>query len=99
MERITEKHLNNEIKAINEKLNPAGNLVGSFELSSAYGGWSLVQIVNEGRGVRPVLGDYHRPKRELFEQMRAFNAGLELAMKAAFNAGINAQVSEPVNDW
>ena len=87
MERITKKHLINELKLINEKLNPSGQLAGSFEISYAYGGCELVQIVDEGRAVRAVLGDYHRPKRELYEQMRAFNAGL------------NAKPNEKVWPW
>jgi len=76
MERITEKHLENRLAIINEKLNPSGELVGSFELSYQYDGVALVQIVTEGRGCSFVLGSYHRPKLELYEQLKAFIAGI-----------------------
>lgn len=50
--------------------------IGTYTLDSAYGGWQLVQIVNDAGGVRSITIDYI-PKRELYHQMQAFLSGLE----------------------
>jgi hypothetical protein len=87
MERITKKHLESKLAIINKKLNPSGELIGSFELSYQYSGAELVQITSVRHCCSSVLGSYHRPKRELYKQMKAFIAG------------INAQPNQKVYDW
>lgn len=88
--RITESMLEARVERLN-KLTGApltsytridGKLranVGNFHLSHAYGGVCVHQMANEGGGVRtPILG-YHAPKRECFDALCAFIAGIEYA--------------------
>lgn len=93
MERITEKHLQAVVDRINRicgtpqapyakgedgKFKPCAN---NYHLDHAYGGVMLAQMSStEGcTGISCPLGSYHRPKRELYEQMQAFISGLEAA--------------------
>lgn len=91
MDRITDTHL----RALCDRLNkltgsPAtayerdasGKLVaqvGHFHISHAYGGVCLHRMANTGGGVTCPLSNGHGPKRELYEQLRAYIAGIELA--------------------
>lgn len=59
--RITEKDLRNMCERIND----------------AYGGVCLHQMCNESGGVRTVSTGGYSTKRELYEQMCTFLAGLE----------------------
>jgi hypothetical protein len=51
--------------------------IGNYHLSGAYGGVCLHRMMNEGGGVNTPLGLGHVPKRELYNQLRAYVAGLE----------------------
>ena len=82
--RITNKDLEALCDRLNEITgNPAKPYVdrkaqiGNFNISGAYGGVCLHQIMNEGGGVRCPLDNYHAPKRELYQKMQAFISGLE----------------------
>jgi hypothetical protein len=59
-------------------MHPCAN---SYHLSFAYGGVMLAQMSDvEGcTGISGTLGSYHRPRRELYDQMQAFIAGIEAA--------------------
>jgi hypothetical protein len=56
--------------------------VGNFHISHAYGGVCLHRMSNTGGGVHTVLSYGHVPKRELYNQMRAYIAGMEQAPAA-----------------
>jgi hypothetical protein len=53
--------------------------IGCYTIGQAYGGVSLEQICTTGGGVKCPLGSYHRPKRELYNELQAFRSGLEVA--------------------
>ena len=72
--RINERDLNNAIKDLNDKAgiaNPAWNEVGSYQLSMAYGGYSLDKITNTSGGTTSVFNCGHIPRRELYNLIRA----------------------------
>jgi len=93
MERITQKMLEIRVKHLNEitgnpvtsytrtdsgmKANP-----GNYHLDFAYGGVALEQMSTEGGGVHDIFGG-HMPKRELFERLTAYIAGIEEGQKLA----------------
>lgn len=96
MERITDKHLQRQIDLINKTLNrpiepwsrdeTTGRSkanVGNFHLSGAYGGVALEETVNESGGVNSVFNCGHVTKRDLYDRMRAYLAGIETAQKQA----------------
>lgn len=81
--RITEKDLQALCLRINEATkSPTQTYVngkaqiGNYHVSHAYGGVCLHRIHNEGGGVTTPLKPYHAPKRELYDAMQAFLAGL-----------------------
>ena len=101
MPRVTRKDLDAIAARINRMTgNPAepyrqeaGRItanVGSFHISSAYGGWALHQMVTEGGGVRDVLHSGHVPARELQGAMFAYIAGLMDAERPAVTADATA---------
>ena len=51
--------------------------IGNYYISGAYGGVCLHRMMNDGGGVTTPLTYGHVPKRELFNQLRAYIAGLE----------------------
>lgn len=53
--------------------------IGNYHISHAYGGVSLHRMVNDSGGVSSPLGYGHVPKRELYERMQAFIAGIGAA--------------------
>lgn len=56
--------------------------VGNFHIDGAYGGWCLHRMSNESGGVTMPMGHAgHVPARELYDQMRAFIAGIEFARR------------------
>ena len=55
--------------------------IGNYHLGSAYGGWSLLQMMNEQGGVRDVFQVGHVPKRELYNLLRAYSDGLRAGWK------------------
>lgn len=84
--RVTRKMLDNKCEHLNtttgQPVTPyefdeaAGRRlaqIGNYHIDEAYGGVSLVQMVNAGGGVRTII---HRcTKRELAERIDAFMAG------------------------
>lgn len=90
MDRISRKNLEALAQTINRELgrpqvtwrkegerwvsNP-----GNFHLSGAYGGVSLHEICNESGGVHDVFSCGHQPKRDVYDRMQAFLAGLRHA--------------------
>lgn len=85
--RITERDLKGAIKTLNRITgNPEANYrregdklianIGSYYLEMAYGGNKLVQIVNEGGGIREITHGFI-PKRELYHQIWAYIKGIE----------------------
>ena len=53
-------------------------MVGRYYAQGAYGGWKLVQIVNEGGGERSVTDGYGT-KRELYRLIHAYREGMGAA--------------------
>jgi len=93
-QRITVWHLEAIIACINRAMNTPTEpyalgadgrhraQVGAYHLSSAYGGYCLHQIVNDGGGVRDVFSCGHVPARDLANRMHAFRAGVDSARSA-----------------
>ena len=88
MKRITEKQLKGIVKRLNELTgNPTETYtkiddkfianIGNYHLDSAYGGHSLVQLSNDGGGVRSVSNIGFAPKRELYNWIYAYIQGVE----------------------
>ena len=50
--------------------------IGNYHLSGAYGGYKLVQMVNEGGGVQDVLSCGFTTKKDLYNLMQAYLTGL-----------------------
>ena len=90
MTRMTMKYLEARVEYLNKltdnpltpwSQNKAGKFranIGNYHLDGAYGGWQLVQHMNEGGGVTVPLSTGHVSKRELAEKLDAFISGLEL---------------------
>lgn len=89
--RITQKQLELLVEHLNKITNSPKSysledrttgkhtiLVGHYHLSGAYGGWMLARTCNDGGAIETPLGAYHRPKRELYNELRAFIRGIEL---------------------
>jgi hypothetical protein len=89
MNRITDRDLQAACDRINRMMGtPAAPYatnadgahtaqIGCFHLSHAHGGVCLHQITNLGGGCRSVLGGGHVTKRELYEKLYAYIAGLQ----------------------
>jgi len=80
MERITEAMIERKIKRINELKgvkDPAWNIPGSYLLSCQYGGYSLDLISTDCGGIKDVFSCGHVPKRDLFNRINAYLAGME----------------------
>jgi len=93
MERTTQKHL----EALCDRLNKLTNSpmkayekdsdgkyvaqIGNFHLDMAYGGVMLVRMQNSGGGVNCPIGQGHTTKRELYEKLSAYIAGIESVKK------------------
>ena len=88
MNRITQKDLEYLVKRINEVTgspteswtkdannNYSAN-IGNYHLDYAYGGVSLERMTRTTGSVNMVSGNGHGTKRELYNWMRAFLAGL-----------------------
>lgn len=50
-------------------------MVGRYYVSGAYGGWKLVQIINEGGGERSITSGYGT-KREVYHRINAYHEGM-----------------------
>jgi len=88
MNTIKQKDLEVLVNIINIKtgspLKPYENgksNVGNYHLSGAYGGWSLIRMLNEGGGVSEVFSSGHVPKRDLYNRMSSFIDGLNIKTK------------------
>ena len=89
MDRIRQSDLEHYAGLINQATNSpmetltrdeTGKLtanVGNYYISGAYGGVSLYRNVGPGGGSTEVLNSGHVPKRDLYNRMRAYLAGLE----------------------
>ena len=76
---ITLKNLEAVVNRINKAVgNTEHNAIGNYQLDNAYGGWMLVKIMNDGGGINTITQGY-RSKRELYDQLFAFIAGVEAA--------------------
>jgi hypothetical protein len=93
IQRITDKMIQEKIDYLNKitgnpsepyTKNAEGRFVaniGNYHRSGAYGGVTVYQMSNDSGGVTNVRGlSYgHVPKRELYEKLCSFIAGIELA--------------------
>ena len=87
--RITNKHLELQIERLNEITNSPktpytraedGKLtanVGNHHLSGAYGGFCVHRMANTSGGVSTPISYGHIPKRELYEKLVSYIAGIE----------------------
>ena len=79
MQKITikmlEKQVNNLNKSVGHK-NASYSEIGSYVLDYAYGGISLHKYVNANGAISDVLGCGHITKRDLFNRIYAFIAGI-----------------------
>jgi len=86
MDRITNKQLEYLIGRINMLTNSPLNYstrdngqfkanIGHYHIYSAYGATGLHQTMNEGGGVREIIG--LSTKRELYNRMQSFISGLQ----------------------
>jgi hypothetical protein len=86
MQRITRKQLDAAVEGLNQLTkqpqesytNHKAN-VGNYNISGAYGGYSLHQIMNESGVVRDVFSCGHIPARELMSLIWAFRNGFSTA--------------------
>lgn len=53
-------------------------MVGRYYVQGAYGGWKLVQIVNEGGGERSITAGY-TSRREVYALIHAYREGMHAA--------------------
>ena len=92
MERITEKQLQALVDRLNRVTNsPATPYtrngdkltanIGNHHLSWAYGGVELDRMDNQGGGISCPLGSGHGTKRELWDKIHAYIAGIEAGQK------------------
>lgn len=89
--RITEKHLEAVVARINAATasptlpwspRDGGGMranVGNYHLDYAYGGVALHRMESEGGDVSTPIGGGYCHKRELYERMHAYLAGLQVA--------------------
>jgi hypothetical protein len=61
-------YMNKETREIN---------IGHYHLDCAYGGYKLVQTDNNGGGIHTISESGYTTKRNLYNEMRMFIAGLE----------------------
>ena len=92
MERITQKQLERLVDRINEATRSpmapwtrdgdklTAN-IGNYHLSGAYGGVALERMCNEGGDVSTVFFCGRIPKRDLYNRMSAFLAGVDAARR------------------
>ena len=90
MQRITNAMLENRINTINTMTNsplkPYEKVddkykasIGNYHLYGAYGAYALHRIVNDGGGIREIIGLC--TKRELYNRMNSYISGLEFNNK------------------
>jgi hypothetical protein len=93
MDRITIKHLRSMCDTLNRRTGSPmtpyvkdenGHNVGQigcYIIDCAYGGYQLARIMNEGGGQTAPLGLGFGTARELYDKMRAYNAGMDDAIE------------------
>ena len=74
MNRITEK---NPIVPWKQENGRNIAQIDNYYLDYAYGGVQVVQVVNDGGGIRNVLNSGFVPKRECFDLLNAFINGYQ----------------------
>lgn len=86
---VTMKHLEAVVARINraagtpetpwtkQKDGKIKSNIGNYHIDNAYGGVQLVQMMNEGGGIRVMTNGGFVTKRELCNQLHTFLAGLE----------------------
>lgn len=57
--------------------------IGNYHLDYAYGGVRLVQTMNDGGGIRVISTCGYGTKRELYQWLQAYLAGLSTESKAS----------------
>ena len=88
MNRITEKMIKSRVAYLNKITNsPAEYMttkdgfhtinIGHYHISYAYGGVCLMRTMSDGGGVTCPLSNGHSPKRDLYNELNAFIAGIE----------------------
>ena len=88
MDRITQKHLeglcnvlntltNNPLDPYVKNIKEYKQNVGNYHIDSAYGGVKLCQMLEHGTKDISTIG--YAPKRELYEWIRAYISGIEIA--------------------
>jgi hypothetical protein len=65
-------------KALNQPLEYTNN---HMYLDGAYGGWKLSQVMPTGSGSRNITASGYTTKKELYGEMRAFLAGIEIGAR------------------
>lgn len=55
--------------------------IGNYHIDRAYGGVKLVQMVNEGGGIRVISNGGYGTKRELYNEMQTFCRAIEIAQE------------------
>jgi hypothetical protein len=88
MSRITIKNLNEIVNTLNRITNSPNEpykkdesgmrraQVGSYYIGQAYGGYTLLRIINSGGGCNQPLASGYIPARELCEHINAYIRGL-----------------------
>ena len=92
MKRITDKILHAKIDALNSITNSPPNPstchpetgklaanVGSHFLALGFQGVNVYRLANDAGGVTTPLGNYHRPRRELADDLDQYAAGYRAA--------------------
>jgi len=79
MDRITNKHLDLQIKILNAHFGIDEwdySTAGHFYVQGAYGGYRLERVCANGSGASDI--SYRGTKREIYDQLRVLNEGLRL---------------------
>lgn len=86
--RITDSMIQSRIDRLNkltgapaERYTNGKANVGNFHRSHAHGGVCLRRMYNDGGGVTTPLGSGHVTKRELFDALGHFLAGIQFAQR------------------
>ena len=86
MQRITKSQLQTIVDGLNRQthspMTPYADgqwHIGCYCLSYAYGGVALHRVHNEAGGMQDVLERGHVSKRDLYNLLRAYSAGLQAA--------------------
>ena len=94
--RITNKHLELQIERLNQVTNAPENPwtradgkltanIGSHYLSQSDGGVCVHRMMNTGGGVDTPVFYGHTPKRELFDRLVSYIAGIETGKQSRKN--------------